>query len=88
MLESDASHFPVPGAPEPTKKKKAYKLLDAGLLSQAKDLIAAEAAAIAEAQPLPSADEMRKAWGEVQAELIYVPSQQRCAAPSTAPPQP
>ena len=82
MLESDASHFPVPGAPEPTNKKKPYKLLDAALLGQAKDLIAAEAAAIAEAQPLPSADEMRKAWGEVQAELIYVPSKQRCA-PST-----
>jgi len=85
MLESDASHYPVPGAPESTKKKKPYKLLDAALLSQAKDLIAAEAAAIAEAQPLPSADEMRKAWGEVQAELIYLPSKQRCA-PSTLPP--
>jgi len=83
MLESDASHFPVPGAPEPTKKKKPYKLLDAALLGQAKDLIAAEAAAIAEAQPLPSADEMRKAWGEVQAELIYVPSKQRYASSST-----
>jgi hypothetical protein len=30
-------------------------------------------------QPLPSADEMRTAWGEAQAELIYVPSKQRCA---------
>ena len=79
MLESDASHFPVPGAPDPTKKKKPYKLLDPALLGQANDLIAAEAAAIAEVQPLPSADEMRTAWGEAQAELIYVPSKQRCA---------
>jgi len=83
MLESDASHFPVKGAPEPGKKKKPYKLLDVALLGQAQDMIAAEVALIAAAQPLPSADELRQAWGEVQATLIYVPSIQRYAPSSS-----
>eukprot|EP00908_Phaeocystis_cordata_P006594 Transcript_17212.p1 GENE.Transcript_17212~~Transcript_17212.p1 ORF type:complete len:818 (+),score=477.15 Transcript_17212:124-2577(+) len=79
MLESDASQFPVKGAPEPTKKKKAYKQLEPELLQQAKELLAAEQDALAAAAPPPSADELRAAWEKAQAELIYVPSQQRYA---------
>jgi len=74
MLEADACAYPVPGAPEPSKKRKALKPLPPELLDEAKRLLAEEVQAMGGA---PSAEELEAARAAAAAELAYVPSQQR-----------
>mmetsp|Transcript_38779 Transcript_38779/g.82618 ORF Transcript_38779/g.82618 Transcript_38779/m.82618 type:complete len:798 (-) Transcript_38779:366-2759(-) len=82
MLEADASAFPVPGAPEP-KKRKPLRVLPEDLMTKARDMLALETEAVRSSSTKPTPAQLQAAMEAAEAEVAYVPALQKYARLST-----